>query len=60
MRTPMRVASRRRFGHRSRDVVELEIEEDFAALLANHAHDRRPGVEEELLADLEEAHFAHQ
>ena len=44
---------RRRFGHRPRDVVELEIEKYFPALLANHADDRRSGVQEELLADLE-------
>ena len=63
-RSNMRTPHARRLGGRfrdgARDVVELEVEEDLAALLLHHADDRRPGVQEELLADLEEADLAHQ
>ena len=40
--------------------MELEVEEDLAALLAYHPHHGRPGMQKELLADLEQAHFARE
>ena len=44
------------FGHRVRDVVELEVEKDRTAGGADAADDVRAGAGEEFLADLERAH----
>ena len=39
-----------------RDVVELQVEEDLRAVPVDHADDLGTRVQEELLADLEDAH----
>ena len=58
IRTPSRAASTPARATVCRDVVELEVEEDLAAVPVHHAHDVGPGVHEELLADLEVADLA--
>src|SRR5207244_10831579 len=43
-------------GNSVRDVVELQVEEDLRAVPVDHPHDLGTRVQEELLADLEDAH----
>src|SRR5688572_18410533 len=47
----------RRFGYRIGYVVKFKIEKNLAAEFLNQAHRLRPSVSEQLLADLEHAHF---